>query len=146
MTARDRIVVALCVLGASACLAPWGAQRLGLSPHRMHGDLWFGLGGFVVGLAACGSASERARRVVWGAVSVWQCLVVAANWATLWRTSRTAGEVGLAGFFGQAASERMVQFGLVAFAGTALLAVALWPRRATSGEEGSSARVGPRPQ
>ena len=95
----------------------------------MHSDLGFGLGGFVVGLAALGLRSDRGRRTAFGLVSAWQCLVVGANWATLWRTSRTAGEVGLAGFFGEAASERLVQFGAVALAGTALLCVARWPER-----------------
>ncbi len=129
MSPRDRIALGLCVFGALACLSPWAAHALDLSPHRTHSDLWFGLGGFIVGLAALGLRADRARRTLLGLVSVWQCLVVGANWATLWRTSRTAGEVGLAGFFGRAASERLVQFGAVAFAGTALLCVALWPAR-----------------
>jgi len=63
-------------------------------------------------------------------IGVSECVVVAANWPTLWRAHQTAGEPGVQGFLGDAANDRLVAYAVVAIAGIALICVTAWPRRA----------------
>src|SRR5687768_14956313 len=123
MSAQSRIAVVACVLGASACLAPWAAHAMHLSAHPTHSDLWIALAGFAAGLAALSISSHRFRATAWVIVGAVECIVVVANWPTLWRTHRMAGEIGVQGFLGDAACERLVAYGVVALAGIALFCV-----------------------
>lgn len=119
--------------GASACLLPWVLHASGHSEHAVHSDLWIALVGFVSAAVVEGFARARVRGAAWIALGAAVCAVAAVNLPTIWRSSRHADEVGVAGYLGRAAEQRLWEYGGVVVAGITLALAGIAAARSERG-------------